>query len=109
MALTRQAHFHAGQLNTGREQVNALVMVQDTAEMLKILVMDNLFHDSRERDRQALIIRPAQSGSQITLGVCVNEKYLFPLHGKPDSEICRGRGFGHAAFLVAYRYDAAIL
>ena len=44
-----QPYFQSRQLNVRREQVNALVMVQDALGNIDGLIINDVLHDSRER------------------------------------------------------------
>ena len=62
-----KAHFHAQKLNAGRNQIHALVMPQDCAVMLKILVMERFFHNIGKGHGQGIAVRPAKRGRQVGL------------------------------------------
>jgi len=49
-----QPYFQPRQLNVGREQVNALVMVQDASGNIGGFIINDVLHDSRERVGQAV-------------------------------------------------------
>ena len=91
-------HVHARQINAGRCKINTLLVVQNAAVKVKPLVIDALFHDGGEGDKQGRVVRPAQRRGQVSPRVCVQQQHFLPLHDKPDVEVRRGRGLGDTPF-----------
>ena len=76
-----QAHFQCGQLNVGGHKVYTLAVVQNALIRGEWLIPDHFFHDGGQGGGQAVLVLPAQAGSEVALGVCVNEQHLFPQTG----------------------------
>ena len=80
----------------------------DALPMTLADILEKTLHDVGKGYGQGVAVRPAQRGSQVSLGVNIHKQNLFALHGKPDAEIGRCGGLGYAAFLVTNRRDFAI-
>ena len=56
-----QAHFQTGQFDVGREQVNALLMVNDTAPVRRVSVLNDILHDRCEGNGEVVRLLNAEA------------------------------------------------
>ena len=67
-----QGNLHAGQLDVGRHEVDALRVVQDALAGGDGLIVQHLPHHVREGDGQAIRLGIAQADGKTGLGVAIN-------------------------------------
>ena len=80
-----QSHFQPCQFDIGRDQVNALCMVQNALAGLDELVVHGFLHQGGKGGRQFIGLLPAHADGQAALWVGVHQQDFFALHCQPDA------------------------
>ena len=80
-----QRDLHAGELDVGGHQVNALRVVQDTLAGAQRLVHQDTAHRVGQGKGQLVRLGVAQADSQAALWVPVNQQHFLPGLRQPDA------------------------
>ena len=95
-----QGDLHAGELDVGGHQVNALRVVQDTFAGAQRLVHQDTAHRVGQGKGQLVRLGMAQADGQAALRVPVDQQNFLPGLRQPNPQVRAGGCLANAAFLV---------
>ena len=80
-----KGNFQPCQFDVGRDQVNALCVVQNALAGLDGLVVHGFLHQGGKGSGQFIGLLPAHADGQAALWVGVHQQDFFALHCQPDA------------------------
>ena len=95
-----QGDLHAGELDVGGHQVNALRVVQDTFAGAQRLVHQDTAHRVGQGKGQLVRLGVAQADGQAALRVPVDQQHLLPGLRQPDPQVRAGGCLSNTALLI---------
>lgn len=94
-------HFHSGQLDVGREQIDIFLVMQNTALRVCMILTDNPGELVGNGRRKTVIISPSEASREVALWVGIYKEYLLAESCKSNTQIDRCGRFACSAFLIA--------